>query len=85
MDTGNFLDDPYQKLNQIASKTVFVQAKTYQGGGEWYTLDLDYRRVAQILAGVNYTGYVSLEFEGKENADVAVPKSIDLLRQAFAL
>src|SRR5690606_9478487 len=36
MDTGNFLEDPYTKLEQIAPKTVFVQAKTYSGGGEWY-------------------------------------------------
>jgi sugar phosphate isomerase/epimerase len=83
MDTGNFLEDPYPKLEQIAPKTVFVQAKTYYGGGEWYTLDLDYGRVAQILAGVNYAGYVSLEMEGKENPDVAVPKSIEMLRKAF--
>ena len=39
MDTGNFLEDPYPKLEMIAPKTIFVQAKTYQGGGEWYTLD----------------------------------------------
>src|SRR5882672_9419929 len=85
MDTGNFLENPYPKLEQIAPKTVFVQAKTYQGGGEWYTLDLDYKRVAKILADVNYTGYVSLEFEGKESPDSAVPKSIALLREDFGL
>jgi sugar phosphate isomerase/epimerase len=84
MDTGNFLEDPYDKLRQIAPKTVFVQAKTYYGGGEWYTLDLDYKRIARILAGVNYSSYVSLEMEGKENPDKAVPKSIELLRKAFA-
>lgn len=83
MDTGNFLEDPYDKLRQIAPKTVFVQAKTYYGGGEWYTLDLDYRRIARILAAANYTGYVALEFEGKENPDTAVPKSIAVLREAF--
>ena len=83
MDTGNFLEDPYDKLRQIASRTVFVQAKTYSGGGEWYTLDLDYARIARILADANYTGYVSLEMEGKEDADVAVPKSIAMLRKAF--
>ena len=27
-----------------------MQAKTYYGGGEWYTLDLDYTRIAKILA-----------------------------------
>src|SRR5437870_9657623 len=83
MDTGNFLEDPYDKLQQIAAKTVFVQAKTYHGGGEWYSLDLDYERIARILGEVNYSGYVSLEFEGKENPDVAVPKSIEMLSKAF--
>jgi len=83
MDTGNFLEDPYDKLTAIAPKTLFVQAKTYYGGGEWYTLDLDYPRIAKILADAGYTGFVSLEFEGKENPDVAVPKSIALLRQSF--
>ena len=83
MDTGNFLEDPYPKLQLIAPKTIFVQAKTYFGGGEWYTLDLDYPRIAAILRKVNYTGYISLEFEGKENPNTAVPKSLALLRHAF--
>ena len=83
MDTGNFLEDPYEKLKLIAPKTVFVQAKTYSGGGLWYTLELDYPRIARILADARYSGYVSLEMEGKEPADTAVPKSIELLRKAF--
>ena len=84
MDTGNFLEQPYEKLEQIASKTVFVQAKTYYGGGEWYTLDLDYSRIAKILKKVNYSGYISLEFEGKEDPNIGVPKSLNLLRDAFS-
>ena len=84
MDTGNFLEDRYNKLEQIATQTVFVQAKTYYGGGEWYTLDLDYPRIAQILKRANYQGYISLEFEGKEDANTGVPKSLELLRQAFS-
>lgn len=84
MDTGNFLEDPYTRLEQIAPKTVFVQAKTYYGGGVWYELDLDYDRVAAILAKHNYRGYVSLEFEGKEDPKTAVPKSLAMLRKAFA-
>jgi sugar phosphate isomerase/epimerase len=85
MDTGNFMEDPYDKLKSIAPKTVYAQAKTYYGGGEWYTLDLDYQRIAKILYDVGYSGYISLEFEGKENPGVAVPKSIAMLRQAFAI
>jgi len=83
MDTGNFLENPYTKLEQIASRTTFVQAKTYYGGGKWYTLDLDYQRIAGILRKVNYRGYISIEFEGKENAQTAVPKSVQLMRKAF--
>ncbi len=89
MDTGNFLTAPYQtadyaQLAQIAPKAVFVQAKTYPGGGEWYTLEMDYRRIAKILTEANYHGYVSLEMEGKEDPETAVPKSIAQLREAFA-
>ena len=84
MDTGNFMEDPYEKLAMIAPQTAYVQAKTYYGGGEWYTLDLDYKRIAKILAAANYKGWVSLEMEGKENPDIAVPKSIKMLREAFA-
>jgi len=83
MDTGNFMEDPYDKLKLIAPKTVYAQAKTYYGGGEWYTLELDYKRIARILYDAGYTGYISLEFEGKESPDLAVPKSIALLREAF--
>ena len=85
MDTGNFMEHPYDKLKQIAPKTVYVQAKTYYGGGEWYTLDLDYKRIARILSDVGYTGFVCLEFEGKENPDVAVPRSLAVLHEAFGV
>jgi sugar phosphate isomerase/epimerase len=82
-DTGNFLDDPYERLEKIAPQTVFVQAKTYYGGGEWYSLDLDYARIGQILRKHNYRGYISLEFEGKEDYRTALHKSLELMRSAF--
>ena len=53
LDTGNFLEEPYDKLRTVAPYANMVQAKTYYGGGEWYTLDLDYKKIAQILADVN--------------------------------
>ena len=84
MDTGNFLEDPYDDLETVAPWTAYVQAKTYFGGGTWYTLDLDYRRIASILRDHGFRGYVSLEFEGKEDYRTAIPKSLQLLREAFA-
>lgn len=83
MDTGNFLEDPYDQLEVMAPETVYVQAKTYYGGGTWYTLDLDYPRIAEILRRHNYRGYISLEFEGKEDLMTAIPKSLKTLREAF--
>jgi L-ribulose-5-phosphate 3-epimerase len=83
IDTGNFLEDPYDKIAAVAKRAAFVQAKTYEGGGEWYTLDLDYPRIAKILRDAGYTGYVSLEMEGKEDPKTAVPKSLAKLREAF--
>ncbi len=84
MDTGNFLEDPYDRLEMLASKTAYVQAKTYYGGGLWYTLELDYDRIGDILKRNRYPGYISLEFEGKEDPRTAVPKSLELFRQAFS-
>ena len=84
MDTGNFLEDPYDKLEMLAPRTCYVQAKSYYGGGLWYTLDLDYKRIAQILRRHNYRGYVALEFEGNEDWKTAIPKSLALFREAFS-
>lgn len=84
LDTGNFLEDPYERLAKLAPKTVLLQAKTYYGGGTWYTLELDYDKIAKIMRDANYNGYVSLEFEGKEDPLTAVPKSLAMLRKAFA-
>ena len=83
LDTGNFLEDPYDRLAKLAPRTVLLQAKTYYGGGRWYTLDLDYARIATLMKKVNYRGYISLEFEGKADPLSAVPKSLELLRKHF--
>lgn len=84
LDTGNFWEDPYARLEQLAPYAALVQAKTYYGGGEWYTLDLDYARIAELLRRHSYRGYISLEFEGKEAPETSVPKSLALLRKTFS-
>jgi L-ribulose-5-phosphate 3-epimerase len=83
LDTGNFLENSYEQMAKLAPKTVLVQAKTYYGGGTWYTLDLDYPKIAKLLKEHNYQGYVSLEFEGKADYQTAVPQSLELLRRVF--
>lgn len=83
LDTGNFLEDQYRQYELMASKTVLVQAKTYYGGGKWYSLDIDYKRVGEIMRRHNYKGYVSLEYEGKGDALIECPKSLELLKENF--
>jgi L-ribulose-5-phosphate 3-epimerase len=84
LDTGNFLENMYDQMDALVSHTVLVQAKTYFGGGTWYTLDIDYPRVAAMLRKHGYRGYISLEFEGKEDYKVAVPQSLAMLKKAFS-
>jgi len=73
----------YTQMEALAPQAVLVQAKTYPGGGEWYTLDIDNARVAGILRKAGYKGYISLEMEGKENPATAIPKSLAVLRKAY--
>jgi len=85
LDTGNFLEDPYDRLAQLAPRTVYVHAKSYDGGGLWYTLALDYPRIARILHRAGYGGYVTLEFEGRADPVMAVPAGLARLRSAFVV
>ena len=86
LDTGNYLRqggvDMYAEMRALAPTAVLVHAKAYQGGGEWYDLDIDYGRVVAILREVGYRGYVSLEFEGRAPAATGVPEALAVLRAA---
>lgn len=82
-DTGNFLEDPYDRLARLAPRTALIQAKTYFGGGRWYTLDLDYARIAGLFRDAGFAGYVSLEFEGDHEPRANIERSLTLLREHF--
>lgn len=87
LDTGNFnfRPDQYAEMAQLLPEAVLVHAKTYVGGGLFYTADLDYRRIARMLKDAGYRGYVSIEFEGKAMPEEGLRESVALLRDAFAL
>jgi sugar phosphate isomerase/epimerase len=84
LDTGNFLENMYAQMQLLAPYALLIQAKTYYGGGEWYSLEIDYARVNKLLRDANFRGYISLEFEGKEDAASGVAKSLELFRRSFA-
>ena len=83
LDTGNFLERREEQLELLAPYTCLMQAKTYFGGGKWYTLDIDYPKIGKMMRDLDYRGYISLEFEGNESPGTAIPKSLELLRKAF--
>ncbi len=85
LDMGNFYFEPdmYAAMQRIAPYTWLAHAKTYPGGGTVFTLDLDYARIFRMLLDAGFAGYVSLEMEGQEPAETAVPKSIALLERAW--
>jgi sugar phosphate isomerase/epimerase len=86
LDIGNFnfCADPYAEMAALAPHTLMVHAKTYVGGGLYYTAELDYPRIAQLLRQAEFRGYLSLEFEGGAHPEQGIPESLRLLRAAFA-
>lgn len=86
LDTGNFnfRPDQYAELAELAPRAIIVHAKTYVGGGIYYTADLDYRRIISLLTDAGFRGYLSIEFEGRAHPDEGVPASVQLLRRALA-
>ncbi|MDR2389279.1 MAG: sugar phosphate isomerase/epimerase [Tannerellaceae bacterium] len=83
LDTGNFLENPYSKIEKVLPDCIFISCKTYQGGGTWYSLDLDYDRIFKIFYDNNYRGYVTLEFEGKADPIEASVESLNLFKKCI--
>ncbi len=85
LDTGNFYydGDMYTAMEKIAPYVDLAHAKTYPGGGKVFTIPLDYPRILGILHKAGFKGYMSIEMEGNEAAQTAVPKSITMLEEAW--
>jgi sugar phosphate isomerase/epimerase len=77
---GTTYEDYYRSIEQVAPLTQFVRAKVYDldenGREKW----IDYNRVFSILRKVQYNGFVSMIYEGKEDKSTVIPKAIRLLR-----
>lgn len=86
LDTGNFvhLPDQYAAMAQLLPQLALVHAKTYAGGGFALDIDLDYHRVLDLLQGAGYSGWLSIEFEGKAHPDEGIPAGVAEVREAIA-
>ncbi len=86
LDLGNFREDVYESIEAVMPYTVHIHAKMYELTLEWYGLSsywvekkLDYRRIMEIIARFGYNGYLSLEYEGKEDPLITIPRALDFL------
>ena len=83
LDTGNFfhLEDQYAEMEVFTEDLAMVHAKMYLGGSRVGVPGLDYARIRQILDTVDYSGYVSVEFEGFASPQEGIVDGIQTVRE----
>lgn len=83
LDTGNFfhLEDQYAEMETFLDDLAILHAKVYLGGSRVDVPDIDYAKVAELLKRINYSGYVSIEFEGKAHPRDGIADGIATVRK----
>jgi len=85
LDTGHAGDRMYEDMESIAPYAVHVHAKIRARpptGAE--RVEVDYKRVRRLLEKAGYNGWVSIEYEEKEDPLHAVPKFAEHLLEVFS-
>ncbi len=75
--------DFYHSIEQVAPLARLVRAKFYEPDASGREKWIDYDRVFNILRGVHYRDFISLMYEGEEEATTAVPRSARFLQSFF--
>jgi sugar phosphate isomerase/epimerase len=85
LDSGNFqADDPYAAFEKCAPYAVNVQVKVELQRRGNDKEPSDFGKLFRILREANYQGYVSLEYEAKEDPYEAIPRWLDKLRSELS-
>lgn len=86
LDTGNFFSEtPYDELERIAPYALNVQVKVVTSDATKQNKQpTDFARLANILRGADYRGYIVLEYEEEKDPRQACPEYLAQLREAFA-
>ncbi len=80
LDLGNYRQNTYEDIRKTAPYAVHVHAKFLQVGPKGNDEILDYNKIIEILNDVGYKGYLSIEYEGKEDPKTAVPRAVKFLK-----
>lgn len=75
LDTGNFNRNAYRQIEMVLPYAVNAQFKVeIRPEEDGQQTKADWPRLVKMFADAGYRGYFSLEYEEKEDANVAVPR-----------
>jgi len=81
MDTNNFpAEDRYSHMEKVIDRIVQIHAKFFDVDENTGDTRIDYDRVLPMARDAGFNGFVSIEYEGKEDPYLAVPKASKFLR-----
>lgn len=80
LDTGNYIDG-IAAIEKTVHLTAHVHAKYKDLDWAGNEINIDYRTIFGLLRAVNYTGYISVEYEGEEEEFDIVPRAIERMRR----
>ncbi|MBM4035495.1 MAG: sugar phosphate isomerase/epimerase [Planctomycetes bacterium] len=84
LDTGNFHSaDPYAEIAAIAPYAITTHVKVEMSAAGQKAQPADFPRIVKILRGAGYRGYLSIEYEAKEDPLTALPKHVKAIREAM--
>ena len=83
LDTGNYLDG-FESIRRTARLARHVHAKFRRVGPDGRDGLVDHEAVIAELRQVGYQGCLSVEYEGEEAPETAVPRAVAYMRRVLA-
>lgn len=83
LDTGNYVDG-FTSIEKTLVYTVHAHAKMMNIAQDGTDDTCDYPAFAKLIKNANYRGFVSVEYEGEEDEESAVPRGVEYLRRLLA-
>jgi sugar phosphate isomerase/epimerase len=77
LDISNFRENPYEQIEACLPYATHTHIRDFYGESRQ---PLDLERVWQMFARSGYKGYMSVEYEGEEDAMSGVPKLINKIK-----
>jgi sugar phosphate isomerase/epimerase len=77
LDISNFDEDPYSQVESLIPFATHTHIRDWYGK-QRQPLDLD--RIWQMFARGGYQGFMSVEYEGEEDATTGVPKLVEKVK-----